>query len=55
MIGAQAGNTNARKGKENRVRYTVRLPPEIIEFIREKAKYYNMSQADFLIWIIEEE
>lgn len=53
MMTGKKGNTNARKGEKNRVKYSARLPEKTIEDLRRLAAKHEVSQADLIIALVE--
>lgn len=43
-----------RKQKDRRAPVTMRLPPEVIKFLRSEARWRNCSQADLVVgWALK--
>ncbi len=53
MAGAPEGSTNARKGNENRIMFSTRLPVEIVKYIREESLRLKIAQSEFVMRLIE--
>ena len=47
-------NINARKGEVNRQMWSQRLPVDVIESIKENAAILEMSQADFVAFLVQQ-
>ena len=51
---APKANINARKGEVNRQMWSHRLPVDVHELIKENAAALEMSQADFVAFLVRQ-
>lgn len=47
-------NVNARKGEVNRQMWSQRLPVDVIETIKDRAKALEISQADYVVALVRQ-
>ncbi len=53
-MAAPKNNTNARKEKKNRKGWSQRLPVDVIEVIKSESKRLEISQADFVAFVLRQ-